>query len=538
MKSTLTQKLGAALLGLSLAGAVSNADTTNLISLTTFEAGESLRYNFPYSYNWGFTWPGSAQSFFTDMEPPDYTNNLGHFSFDNSLVAPFFPDPAAGYGFGFGGGLNWDFDIAKFGSTNREDYIVEFDCKVEGLFNSVTSGNGEFQIRFDAPDDTLAPPDANGDADVLVQHNYGFSAGSNWTHYVFTLDLANVDGNGNWDRFLQYKDVMSDVRFGCNWHQPDPSFGFDDDNHVFIDNVKVWVIERVPVVPLPKVPFAILDWNMDDKGLGYAWSAGTNGGWSENGVRATYLIDQPNAGSGVGGSNAMLFWMLNEIYETNSPLPNWGGGNAGFGGPGDYSHLTSGDLVDYRFSLDARLEGLNPAAAGADVDFQLSIIAPDGTVGATDGNSDRLVRLDFTISGVSSNWQHKEVLLSKATAGDGTLKATFTAHYAAANEINMQVQLNNVTQTNLWQFDNDNKVFLDNIKLERLAIGCPPLSVQTIGNEVVVSWANAATGTTKLLGGNTLTTVTTEIIGATSPHTNAISAAPKYFRTLWVPPTP
>lgn len=517
--------LSSALLGLSLTGAVSNADTTNLVSLTTFESGQGLRYTYPYHYNWGFDWPGSTETFWADLEPPDYINSIGLFLFDSTLVAPFFPNPASGYGFGFGGGLNWDFDTTKLVGTNRDEYIVEFDCRVAGLTDTVTSGNGEFQIRFDAPDGTLGDPDGN--PDTLVQLDYGFSAGSNWTHYVCSLDQATVDANGNWNQFLQYKSLITDIRFGCNWNQPDPAFGFDGDNQVLIDNIQFWAIDRVPVAPPPQVPFAIVDWNMDDKPLWYSWAAGTNGGWSENGVNATYLIEQPVPGAGVGGSNALMFWVLNDIYLTNSPLPSWGGGNGGFGGPGDYTYVNSGDLADYRLSMDARAEGLAPWMSAASFDFQTRFNTSTGL----------LVRVDTTFSNVSSNWTRVSALLSKGGIGEGS-KAGFAAAYMLVTEVPLQIQLNNVTQSNLWQFDTDNKIFVDNVKLERLVLGCPPLRLTTSGTDVVVTWAQPSSGTSKLQSTSTPWTSASwaDVIGATSPYTIPIASAPKYFRTKWLPP--
>ena len=63
------------------------------------------------------------------------------------------------------------------------------------------------------------------------------------------------------------------------------------------------------------------------------------------------------------------------------------------------------------------------------------------------------------------------------------------------------------------------------------------MKVQALSDKVVVSWDPPSTGTVKLLQGSTVGTVTTEVVNATSPHTNAVSAGPLYFRTLWVPPT-
>ena len=89
-----------------------------------------------------------------------------------------------------------------------------------------------------------------------------------------------------------------------------------------------------------------------------------------------------------------------------------------------------------------------------------------------------------------------------------------------------------------WEFDNNNVLVIDNYKLERLYVATPPLNVQIVGNNVVVTWAQPGTGSAKLQSSTTVNGAYTDVLGATSPYTNAISGAPKYFRTQWIAPVP
>jgi hypothetical protein len=62
------------------------------------------------------------------------------------------------------------------------------------------------------------------------------------------------------------------------------------------------------------------------------------------------------------------------------------------------------------------------------------------------------------------------------------------------------------------------------------------LIVTTVGTDEIVTWAEPNTGTAQLQRANSVTGPWSDVIGATSPHTNAIANAPKFYRTLWVPP--
>ncbi len=528
MKAKSIQRLRVALLGLACACAAgftvpahAQITGTNQIAFTDFDTS-APGWSFGYYYSWNVPdvppEPGTYE-YTTGYTDPllDPTNGplVYRFAFTNTPYEGPVTTNAAGYGVGFGMPLNWTFDPAAFTSLELADYIISWDARVEGLKPGQTTANCEMQLKLK----TGTP---------ALQKNIGYNPGSNWTHFVYTLaDGGFADGTTFTSFTNGIVTGITVVECAQNQHMPSDQFGFDEDNVVYLDNIKLEVLTYAGPPP-PKVPLgSILDWNFDDKPVWEAWSAGTIGGWSANGVKATYLIDPTNAVTGLGGSNAFMFWMINEIYATNSPLPNWAGGNGGLVGPGDYSYVTSGDLSDYLLSMDARAEGMAPDTTAVSFDFQTRFNTSTGT----------LARIDTTFTGVSSNWSRVSLLLNKGSIGEGS-KTDFAANYLAVTEMPVQVQLNNVVQSSLWQFDGDNKIFLDNLKLERLVVGCPPLNVQKIGNNVVVTWAQPATGSAKLQSSTAVNGTYADVIGATSPYPTPISGAPKYFRTQWIAPVP
>ncbi len=528
------------------------AQTTNVVTLTTFEY-ESFdppvppgrpTYGYAYKYDWGGTPPeGFFHAFATTAyDPADtaLTNILGQFTFDNTVYADFVANnPGSGYGFGFGGGLNWTNTGAVFTSTNREDYILSFDARAEGLKAGLTSIGGEFQIRFDAPDDTIAPADVDTDKDVLVQVNLNFNAGTNWQHHVFTLDQGNINGGKTMLDFILHRALIDEPRFGVNFHMPHDNWGYDGDNALYIDNIRLDVVQQLPPPPAPpKVPLAVFDYNWDDKPIWSAWNEtrGANLGWSA-GAQATYWVTNNAVGAGVAGSLGYVMAMDNTAMAGN--VPAWAGGNTGGNGPADYSQLKSPDLADYRVVLDGRVAGLNPAKLTTSGTLQLHVTAPDDTIQPPDADTDNdfLIRLDFTVPDLQTNWQTITLALNKASVGQGS-KANFTSYFDKVSEIQFQFQINNSASEADWSFDDDNLMIIDNFKLERLQVACPPLSVTTSGQNIVVSWAAPSTGTVKLQSAVEVNGPYTEVVGATSPHSTPIAGGPKYFRTLWVPPAP
>lgn len=539
----------AAILTASGPGAMGQTATTNFLTLTTFDyeildpptPDGRLRYSYPYQYYWGIpTDPPpvglDTRAFYASYYLPEdyaFTNAMGQFTFDNTAYNQYIPgNPSAGYGLGFGGGLNWTNDATAFVSTNLEDYILQFDLRAEGIKAGLEEVNAEFQIRFDAPDDTIQPPDGDTDTDVLIQVNFGITIRSNWQHYSLTLDQGSPADGKTMRDFILYRSSLSDPRFGFNLHMPHDTFDYDWDNAVYIDNIRLDVIQKAPPPPEPpKVPFAIFDYNWDDRDIWGSWSGGQ--GWS-GGAYAEYYVTNDAAGMGVGGSEAFVMAMDNTALEATPPP--WAGGNTGGNGPADYTQFKSSNLADYQVRIDGRAEGLSSTALTVRGDMQLHFSAPDDTIQPPDADTDRdfIVRLDYSLQDMQTNWQTYVIGLNKATAGGGS-KANFTAYYDKIDEVNFQVQITN-PHTGVWGYDAYNLVVVDNFRLERLAAGNPPLRVSTTATDAVVSWDAPSTGTVILQYATDPAGPYTDLPGAVSGYSTSLASGPKFFRTLWVAP--
>jgi hypothetical protein len=505
---------------------------TNQIAFADFEPGSAVpAWDYGYFYSDGNIGGTQARER-TYAEPPDGTNHAFRYWFDTTVFAGF----NSWWGTGFGMPVPWVNDPAAFNSEDLADYILSFDARVEGLAPGQTTARCVMEFRLGTG--------PNGDRWALVKA-LPYRPGSNWTHFVFTLaegSFISADGQPqtSYQTFLDgLLAGITSVRF--NQNHPEPTeFGFDDDNAIYLDNVKLEVVQydAPPPPPPPRVALNIFEYDQDGKDVWWLWPnyPDTTQGWSANPQkRATYWGDRLSAGNGVGGSTAIKFAMDNSVMT--EPLPGWAGGNIVMGGPANYAHLKSGNLRDYRITFDARVEGLAPDQQTTPVTFQIYFNAPDGTLGAPDGNRDMLLRQNVTISGVRSNWQTFTAFLSDGEVNAGSL-ANFQAHWQRVDEIQFQFQILNAHVVSVWGADNDNAFYFDNIKLDFMAIGTPALRAERLGNEVVISWDPPETGTVKLLWGNTIHSVTNEVSGATSPYTNSVSAAPRYFRTMWVPPPP
>ncbi|HWH71042.1 MAG TPA: hypothetical protein VNT26_16760, partial [Candidatus Sulfotelmatobacter sp.] len=192
--------------------------------------------------------PGSIETFtpywYDQVNDPEITNYVGQFAFDDSVFQPLMATNAsASFGVGLGGSLNLTNDGAAFSSTNRADYLYSFDLRVEGLLPGTTSVSADMSLQFQAEDNTVQPQDANTDPDLLLQVNFSATVRSNWTHYVFALNQGSL-GGGSESTFALYHTNVSTLGFGCNWHLPGAKFGYDSNNVVYLDNLKVELINR------------------------------------------------------------------------------------------------------------------------------------------------------------------------------------------------------------------------------------------------------------------------------------------------------
>lgn len=268
----------------------------------------------------------------------------------------------------------------------------------------------------------------------------------------------------------------------------------------------------------PTVAKTIIDWNMDDKPMYGGWG-GYN--WSQNTFLPTFTWSPAEAGAGVGGSNAWTLHMDNSALAAPN-TPQWAGGGTGDNGPTDYSHFDTGDLKAYKLTFDARAEGLNPLKVDTVCRMQFFM--------DINGNN---MRLDFDIP-ASSNWVTTSYVLNSGGVGLGS-KAAFATNYAVT-AVRIQCQIENAQSGADWGFDADNTLAVDNIKLERIYIATPPLQIATSGNNVIVTWAQPATGTAKLQSANSVLGPWSDVNNATSPYSSPLANAPRYFRTQWVAP--
>jgi len=488
---------------------------TNQVALTDFDSGGAWSYG--YDYTWGGTAPANPNwAWDVACNDPliDPTNGplVMAFYFTN---APYqsLTLGGGGYGIGTGGPMRGYSDPSTLASSNLSDYIFEFDARVEGLAEGQTAGYGQMQLQWYSSG-------ANA-----FQCNFNVNLHSNWTHYAYLV--SDADGYGvstvsNWVYLVQ-NFLIGGLQFNMNLNQPDPQFGFDDNNALFIDNVKLSVIVRqgpVPPTP-PTVPFTILDWNMDDKPMWGGWGPY---GWSANSYQPIFTWSPAAPGYGVGGSNAWIMTMDNTLLAPPN-TPAWAGGGSGDNGPTDYTLFNTGDLTAYSLSFDARAQGLNPAKLDpVTCNMQFFMDAPGGNM-----------RADFQIV-PASNWVHNIYTLNQGVFGIGS-KTMFTTNYNVT-AVRIQVQIEDAASEADWSFDNDNVLIVDNIKFERLYIGCPPLSITQVGSNIVVTWAEPSTGTSKLQSATSLNGTWNDVPGAASGYTIPVASAPKFFRTQWIPPAP
>lgn len=552
MKTTQTTYFGRALLafaGVSLTTVCLTAHAqrvpvgTNQIALADFD------FAIP-SWDYGYWYSGPTQ-----VDPPGgYWQNryyqdpfielekgpgVFQFNFDSTVYQGTEAATTGWWGTGFGMPVPWDNDPMLFNSIDPADYLLSFDARVEGLVPDQATANCVMEFRLGT---------GGGSGWVMVKQ-LPYSPGSNWTHFVFNLDQGSWIGadstpSTSLEMFTNavLANTITTVQF--NQNQPNPSqFGFDWENGIYMDNIKLEVLQydAPPPPPPPKTAFAVLNYNFDDLDTWWAWPSfpETTSGWSANANRATYWALRPDTGAGVGGSNGFSICMDNSTILTDPPgTPAWAGGNASTGGAGDYSLLTSADLKDYRYNFKARAEGLAEAQETTTVIVQMSFNAPDDTLQPPDAdtNRDLLVRLNLTVSGVSSNWQTFVLSLKDASVDAGSM-ANFQAHHAKVDEIQWQLQIQNPHQANIWGTDANNKIVVDDFKFERLVTGLSPLTVGQEGADIVIRWDPPTTGTVKLLSGDTPSNVNTEVPGSPNPYRTPATGGPKYFRTLWVAPT-
>jgi len=147
------------------------------------------------------------------------------------------------------------------------------------------------------------------------------------------------------------------------------------------------------------------------------------------------------------------------------------------------------------------------------------------------------VQLNFPLTGLDSNWQTFSYLLSKGSVAAGS-KTNFTAYFNKIDQLQPQFQIESGAAEATWGFDSDNALVIDNFKLERIDVGCPPLAIRREANSLVATWNAPSAGTAKLQSATEINGTYTDVTGASNPYPVPVSGTMKFYRTIWVPPTP
>ena len=170
-------------------------------------------------------------------------------------------------------------------------------------------------------------------------------------------------------------------------------------------------------------------------------------------------------GAGVGGSNALRITM--DASAAGAQLPpdrtyDYLGfacaANTGFAQP-----LSSAQLADYTFTLDARADGFLTGVTSSTGELSISISAPDGTLGATDGNADLLIALRFATGvALATTFQTSVLNLGAAAITDGSL-TNFANFHSTADQLTFTVAANEANAK--FGFDAGNVIVVDNASL-------------------------------------------------------------------------
>lgn len=512
--------LSAAAACAALTAPAQSAVTTNLLSETTFEPTAESPWGYGYFYgNNGLGFNEYQRAFYLP-EDAEMTNAMWQFTFDLTDLAG-----TLGYGTGTGGPLfRTDTDPASYASTNREDYVFSFDARVAGLAAAAANANAEMQVQFYYPDE-------NNAAVKSLQVNLPFAPTAEWKRFSFNLAQGTLGDNTSEAEFALRHAVTSELRFNVNLHEPHNAFGYDADNFLHLDNVRLEVIARPPVAPVLMTGVTVADWNMDDRLVGNEYHYD----WSQNEIRMI-VTGENNAGGnlpntlGVNGTSGWAMRFDNTEFANNPP--QWAGGGSGGNGEVDFAQFNTADLELYRVTFDVRVAGLNERTNTTTV-LQLFMDAPDDTVTPADdnGDPDGLVRLDFQIGRVSADWQTYSFLLSKAAAGSGS-KENFTNHFSKISAVRTQWQAENTASLADWGYDADNMLVVDNFKLERLYAGIGQIQAKRSEGNLVLTWSAPSSSGVKLQESATVEGGYTTVAGASSGYSTPLSGNARFFRLV------
>jgi len=203
----------------------------------------------------------------------------------------------------------------------------------------------------------------------------------------------------------------------------------------------------------PAVTLLSFDFDSTSPAYTYAYSYQETGSSSNNDGKPISV-----AGVGVGGTAGGV-----ATFDTTSMSGSFAGIGYGFGGSsaGFAAIVNAITLADFSFSLAARAGGLSSTTTTLKYEFKFE--APDGTLGATDGQTDVLLTLSLFPS-ATSTFSVTNNTLAAWNIENGSL-AQLKTNLAALNNINFNLGYD--AGGNLSDFGNDanNSILADNYLL-------------------------------------------------------------------------
>ena len=228
-------------------------------------------------------------------------------------------------------------------------------------------------------------------------------------------------------------------------------------------------------------------------------------------------------GDGTGGSNGFRISTDGTEFQTASVTYAGFGGGVGFSIPTPATH----NLDFYEAYFSARVENLVSTATNASGRAAVRFYAPDGTIGATDGNQDLIFSVTIPVT-YTSNFQNFAFVLNTGDYGGASGLAAFTQYRANINRIQFEFTLDNFYSS----FVNGpgDAIVLDNLKFAYRQ--SPPITVTWNGTQAVIHWDDP---NVILQGAANVAGPYVNIGGAASPYPVPGASPYHYFRTQFTP---
>jgi len=545
------------LIFLSIAGmaGVAAAQTTNIILQTDFD-GDDGQGNF--ANNYGYTAAG------TSLEDPNtsvgvsenITAGAGVTNSSANLASPDYTQlasdpnwtdvPSGGYAYAIvGNGTQFGAPMAAITPTPvLGSFILSADLQVSGLLPSLTNADVIInKVQFYSGGNVIF--DFTGDAGLV---------GSNFVHIAIPLsslnygaapsdpapanpvsDFTNAAVVGSIDSFtIEFAVNSLPVgAIGGGNPPPTPPFGFTSTGTLVVDNVEL--IQTGNTVPTPTQEKLIWQADFDstfpnDGSFGFSYRDGSP---SASGTVSTNLT------GGVGGSASLEYTVDLSSWSSSPPTSFSGFGVGAIEDPLPFV-LASTNKASYRVYLSAKVGGTSAGVTNVPGVIDLLFRVPPGAL--TPSNSMEAVVFDLNPTMTfSTNWQSYVFDNMPIGVNNGGSQTLFNQHVSQVNELALQVvPQGSPNVATRFDYDANNTVDVDNIRVVQLVTGLPPVSITNTAGQIKIYWTDPSTGGSSQLQSSTnvaglYLNVPGEGSGANSPFTVPAGSKQQFFRAIWVP---